>query len=73
MSKSRTGNVTHDNEEARVEGVRQSAVRAAGVSQATARAADIAYYRACLISARTNGVEQGVFTGALRDLGIRDV
>jgi hypothetical protein len=73
MSKDKSGKATHDEEEARVEGVRQSAIRAAGVSQATVKTAEIAYYRAALASAIANGLERGVFIGALWELGVRDV
>lgn len=73
MSKSKTSKFTHDEEESRIEGVRQSAARSGGASQATVKTAEIAYYRACLASAITNGVERGVFIGALWELGVRDV
>lgn len=69
MSHAKTFNTTHDNELARGDGVRQSAVRASGASQAAAVAADIVYYQACLASAKTQGFQQGEFLKALRDLG----
>lgn len=68
-----TYNVAHDIEVKRVEGGRQSAVRAAGVTPAQAVTADIAYYRAVLASqnATVNRNQQASIL-ALWQLGIRD-
>jgi hypothetical protein len=73
MSQSKTGNTTHDNIVSAAESVRQSAVRVPGVSQAAVVAAELISYRACLASAIANGIERGVFIGALWQLGVRDV
>lgn len=70
MSHAKTfSNPTHDNELARADGVRQSAVRASAATQAAATAADIVYYQACLASAKAQGLQQCEFIKALRDLG----
>jgi len=68
MSLVKTYKPAHDDEVARSESVRQSAM-VAGVSQATAKAADIAHYRACVASALLNGTNPAVFRFALWELG----
>jgi hypothetical protein len=74
MSQHDSYNIPHDTEVKRVEGLRQSAVRAAGVTQAQVITAEIAYYRAVLASAITNtGRNQGSAIHALWQLGVRDV
>lgn len=73
MSQHASGNVTHDTEVRRVEGNRQSAIRAASVTQAQVVTAEIAYYRAVLASAITLGANQAVAIHALWTLGVRDV
>jgi hypothetical protein len=72
MAQSRTGKATHDAAVDAAESTRQSTARASGRTRSTVRNAEIAYYRACLASAKANGVEQGVFIGALWELGVRD-
>jgi hypothetical protein len=69
---SRSGNKTFDDATSAAEGVRQHAVRTAG-SQATVKTAEIAFYRACIASAKVAGVPHAAFIGALWELGIRDV
>jgi hypothetical protein len=66
---SKTGNATHDNTMLAAESTRQSAVNAAGVSQATATAATVTFYRACLASKITNGLDCGSEIAALKSLG----
>lgn len=72
MSQHATGNVIHDTEVRRVEGNRQSAIRAAAVSQATVVTAEIAYYRGVLASAKTLGTNIAEAQHALWTLGVRD-
>lgn len=72
MSQQATGNVTFDTEVVRVEGVRQSAIRAASVSQATVVTAEIAYYRAVLAAAKTLGTNQAEALHALWNLGVKE-
>ena len=72
MSQSNSGNATHDTEVKRVEGNRQSAIRAASVTQAQVVTAEIAYYRGVLASAKTLGANQAEALHALWLLGARD-
>lgn len=67
-----TNNPTHNAATKQSEGSRQSSVRASGVTQAQAVTADIAFYRAVLASAKTQGIDQGPILHALWVLGARD-
>ena len=53
---SKTGNAAHDATMLAAESTRQSAVAA---SQATANSATVTFYRACLASKITNGLDAG--------------
>lgn len=66
---SKTGNAAHDATVLAAEGARQAAVNVAGVSQATANTATVTFYRACLASKITNGLDAGNELIALRTLG----
>jgi hypothetical protein len=55
---SKTGNAAHDATLLAAESTRQSAV-AAAASQATANSATVTFYRACLASKITNGLDAG--------------
>lgn len=72
MSQHETYNLTHDTEVKRVEGNRQSAIRAANATQAQVVTAEIAYYRAVLASAKALGTNQADALHALWQLGARD-
>ena len=65
---SKTGNATHDSTMLAAESTRQSAV-AAAASQATVNTAQIVFYRACLASKITNGLDAGNELIALKNLG----
>jgi hypothetical protein len=67
MSIVRSGNGTHDTTVAVAEAARQGAV--AGASQSAVRAAEITFYRAAIVSAQANGVNDAQFRTALRELG----
>ena len=69
MSIIQSGNRTHDTTCLIAEGVRQVAVAAAAGNQATAAAAEIVFYRACRASAMANGIQEGQFSTALKELG----
>lgn len=68
---SKTGNAAHDSTMLAAESTRQSAVNAAGVSQATANSATVTFYRACLASKITNGLDAGNEIIALKTLARR--
>jgi hypothetical protein len=67
---SKTGNKTHDDAVLAAESTRQAVVNVAGVSQATANTATITFYRACLASKITNGLDAGNELIALKNLGV---
>jgi pyocin large subunit-like protein len=72
MSQPDSYNLVHDTEVKRVEGIRQSAVRAASVTQAQVVTAEIAYYQAVLAATKVLGRNSGTAIHALRDLGVGD-
>jgi len=65
-----TGNVTHDANVAKAEGVRQVAV-ANAANQAAIIAAEIAFYKTCLKSAIANGCGAEPFIVGLKQLGVQ--
>jgi hypothetical protein len=70
MSTNQSDNKAHRDAVNLAEGQRQVSVAAAGANQATALAAEIVFYRACISSAKTNGVPVSHYTEALRSLGL---
>jgi hypothetical protein len=69
MATSQCDNTAHKTAVNLAEGVRQVAVAAAGSNQVTINASEITFFRACLASAKTNGVPTSHYVEALRALG----
>ena len=69
MSKIQSGNKTHDDACNAADTTRSAVLATPGVTQAQAKTADITYFRACLGSAIANGVQPGIFSDALKQLG----
>jgi len=70
VSVAQSANQAHNAAVAIAESARQAAVAAAGNNQAAVTAAEIAFYRACLASAKANGCGTEVFVTGLRSLGV---
>jgi hypothetical protein len=68
MSIIKTGNATHDANLLAYEQTRQAAVEVAGVTSAQIKTAHLAYYRSCIASAKTNGLQFTQFSTALQEL-----
>jgi hypothetical protein len=68
MSTSQCDNTAHRNAVNAAETTRQVAV-AASATQAAINTAEITFFRACLASAKTNGVPASHYIEALRALG----
>jgi hypothetical protein len=68
MATSQCENTAHKNAVNAAETTRQVAVAAAG-TQAAVNAAEVVFFRACISSAKTNGVPVSHYTEALRALG----
>jgi hypothetical protein len=69
MSVNQSDNKAHRDAVNLAEGVRQVSVAAAGSSQSSALSAEVTFFRACIASAKTNGVPVSHYTEALRSLG----
>jgi hypothetical protein len=70
MSTYQGENSTHKGNVQVAESTRQAAVTAAGSSASQALAAELAFYRAVIASAKTNGVPASTYQDALRSLGV---
>jgi hypothetical protein len=68
MSIIKTGVAAHDANLLTYEQTRQAAVEVAGVTAAAVKTAHVAYFRSCIASAKTNGLQYGQFSLALQEL-----
>jgi hypothetical protein len=69
MATNQSDNFAHRTAVNLAEGIRQVSVAAAGSSQSSAVQAEVTFFRACIASAKTNGVPPNHYTEALRSLG----
>jgi hypothetical protein len=68
----KSGNATHDANLLTYEQTRQAAVEVAGVTAAAVKTAHVAYFRSCIASAKTAGLQFQQFSTALRELTGQD-